>query len=451
MDKCKYFGTDGIRGLVGQFPITVDFLPKLGWSIGRFILKNNHAAKVLIGKDTRISGYLIEAAISAGIMSTGVNVYRLGVLPTPGIAYLTRTFRADIGIVISASHNPYHDNGIKFFTTDGYKLSKDQELTIEQLIESPMDHPNPLQVGKAYALNDAQGRYIEYCKSAIPHKTDLRRFKIVLDCANGSTYHIAPFVLAELGADVISLNIKPNGTNININGGTDHIEKLRKNVLEQNADLGIAFDGDGDRVKLIDHQGEMLDGDEVLYIILRGLLAVNRFRGGVVGTLMSNTGLELAVQNLGIHFIRTSIGDHHIVETLMEKNWLLGGEPSGHIVYLPVNTTGDGIVAALQVLQTMIYVNEDLNMLKKGMNKFYQKLINLPYQQALDLNSKHFLIAKKNIEAQLKGKGRVLVRYSGTEPVLRILVEGEDIALVDQLAENLAAHINTIMINVHDS
>lgn len=446
MIKHQYFGTDGIRGLVGQFPMTIDFLPKLGWSAGKFISQDHNPGKILIGKDTRISGYMIEAAIEAGITSTGVDVYRLGVLPTAGIAYLTRAFRANMGIVISASHNQYEDNGIKFFTTDGYKFSKLQELNIEELIQLPIHGSISRKIGKVYALKDAQGRYIEYCKSTIPHKINFKKFKIVLDCANGATYHVAPLVLSELGAEVISLNTNPDGTNINKNCGACYPEELKKNVLEKKADLGIALDGDGDRVTLIDHLGEILDGDEVLYVILKGLLAANRMRGGIVGTLMSNMGLEVAIKNLGIHFIRAPVGDQHVIETLLDKNWLLGGESSGHIVYLPVSTTGDGIISALQVMQTMSSSGEDLNTLKKGMKKFPQKLINLRYKHSpVLLESKSITQAIQSAEEQLKENGRVLVRYSGTEPLLRILVEGEDPLLVDRLAAELAEVITPLL------
>lgn len=442
MKKQKYFGTDGIRGRVGVPPITVDFVLKLGWAIGKLIASEEHNGKVLIGKDTRISGYMIESALQAGLSAAGIDVHRLGVIPTSALAYLTRTLRAHMGIVISASHNIYSDNGIKFFSAEGYKLTNSTELAIEEILEDPIVMSPTTRLGKAFAMNDAQGRYIEFCKSSIPHHTNLKGLKIVLDCANGATYHIAPFVLSELGAEVINLNIKPNGVNINEHCGACHPEEMKQRVLLENADLGISLDGDGDRIIMADHHGEILDGDEILFIIFKGLIDARRFRGGVVGTEMSNMGLEVAVKDLGVNFIRTAVGDQHVIEALLQKKWILGGETSGHIVNFDVTTTGDGIISALQVLQTMYVSEKSLHKLKKEMKKFPQKLINLPYKdKKIALDDVRIKKAVKSIEDKLQEKGRVILRYSGTEPVLRIMVEGEDAASVEKWSDEFAEQL----------
>jgi phosphoglucosamine mutase len=446
MEKAdNFFGTDGIRGKVGEYPITVDFVLKLGWAVG-MMLSSHHGGKVLIGKDTRISGYMIESALQAGLSSAGSHIYLVGPMPTPAIAYLTRAFRAEIGIVISASHNPYDDNGIKFFSSDGYKISAEMEQTIAYWVEQPIKTSDSSKLGKAWRIDDAQGRYIEFCKGSVPHHTNLEGLKIVIDCANGSTYHIAPHVFSELGANVILMHASPNGFNINKKCGSIHPDVIRARVLEEKADLGIAFDGDGDRTVMVDHRGEILDGDELLYIIAKSLLASKRLIGGVIGTTMSNMGLELALNELGIHFSRASVGDQHILAGLRQKNWFLGGETSGHIIYLDVSTCADGIVTALQVLQAVFNAKKNLHELKQGMHKFPQCIINIPHNgKRIDLNQAAIVQALAQTEATLGKRGRVLVRYSGTEPVIRVMVEGEDKALVNQLATHLVTTINQAM------
>lgn len=439
MTPPKHFGTDGIRGLVGEPPISVDFILKVGFAVGKLIASNKQQGKVIIGKDTRISGYMIVSALEAGLSAAGVDIHLLGVIPTPAIAYLTRALRADMGITISASHNPYYDNGIKFFNDEGLKLSNEQELTIETLVDQPIVMSTKKRLGKAYLVKDAQGRYIEFCKGSVPHHTNLESLKIIVDCANGATYAIAPCVFRELGADVIEIHNKPNGTNINDNSGACHPKTLRDHVLQEKADLGIAFDGDGDRVIMVDEKGEIVDGDEILYAIILGLLEAKSFSGGVVGTVMSNQGLEVAVKNLGINFMRTKVGDQHIVEQLVKRNWILGGEASGHIIYRTINTSGDGIVSALQVLQAMFLTGKTLHELKQGMKKFPQQIINLSYSDGkVSLETPAIIKLIKDCEEKLQPHGRVLLRYSGTEPVLRIMTEGEDEALVKETAQMLS-------------
>lgn len=442
--KPKYFGTDGIRGRVGIPPIDVESILRLGWALGKFIAKDTPHGKVLIGKDTRVSGYMIESALQAGLSTAGIDVHRLGVIPTSAIAYLTRTFRAQVGIVISASHNLYHDNGVKFFNSEGYKLSMEEELLIEKYFENPIDMPPDIRLGRAYIIGDAQGRYIEFCKSCIQHKTNLKGLKIVLDCANGATYHIAPHVLTELGADVLNIHDKPNGFNINKKAGACSPEVLQHNVISHKANLGIALDGDGDRLIMIDHLGNILDGDDIIYIILRGLLQAKLFSGGVVGTVLSNMGLEQAVKNLGIHFLRTDVGDQKIIQSLLQKNWQLGGEPSGHIIYLAVSTTGDGIIAALQVLQTMHDTGDSLYALKQGLHKFPQKMVNIECpSKKIPLTNPEIQKMISTAEEKIKNNGRVLVRYSGTESLLRVMVEGEDEKKIDEITEELAQDLTT--------
>jgi len=435
----KIFGTDGIRGHVGEWPITSDFLLKLGWAVGN-VLARKPNAKILIGKDTRISGYMIESALEAGLSSAGVNIYLLGPLPTSAIAYLTRTFRAQLGIVISASHNPYNDNGIKFFSIDGYKISDSFEKEIEEALHFPLTTGNSKQLGKAWRVDDAQGRYIEFCKSSIPHNTNLNGLKIVIDCANGATYHIAPHVFRELGANVISIHDTPDGFNINENCGSTHPDILQAHVLLEKADLGIAFDGDGDRVVMVDHKGEILDGDEILYIIVKGLQSSKRLlSGGVVGTVMSNLGLEIGIKKLDLDFLRVPVGDHFVLEELINKKWIIGGEPSGHIIYLPVTTSADGIITSLQVLYAMQNQATTLHDLKSELKKFPQKNIAVPH------NGNKTILENKNVrrvindsEKKLNQHGRILVRYSGTEPIIRIMVEGENEKSVDSLGEEIA-------------
>lgn len=436
------FGTDGIRGHVGEYPMTVDFLLKVGWAIGA-ALAHEPNKKVLIGKDTRISGYMIESALEAGLAAAGAEIFLLGPMPTSGIAYLTRTQRAQIGVVISASHNPYEDNGVKFFSADGYKTSEHFKKIIEHLLKSPMSTCDANHLGKAKRMHDAAGRYIEYCKSAVPHQTSLENFKIVLDCSNGATYHIAPHVFTELGARVITTHAEPDGYNINLNCGSNHPEVLRQRVLEEKADIGIAFDGDGDRVIMVDHRGDILNGDELLYIISKGLIAAKRFTGGVVGTLMSNMGLEIALNNLGIYFIRVPVGDHNIISTLLEKNWYLGGESSGHIIYLPVSTTADGIITALQVLQAMHNCQQNLEDIRKGFIKFPQRIVNIKEPgKRISLESNIISKAVKETEALLGNRGRVVLRHSGTEHVVRVMVEAETEQLLNDALNPLVEVIS---------
>lgn len=448
MDVAKmktYFGTDGIRGCVGQQPITAEFMLKLGWAAGK-VFSSKKTTKVVIGKDTRISGYMIESALQAGLSAAGVNVFLLGPMPTSAVAYLTRALRADAGIVISASHNAFDDNGIKFFSAEGFKFPTDIEQLITQQMELPLHTASSTQLGKAFRINDAAGRYIEFCKSTVPHRTSLTGLKIVVDCANGATYHIAPHVFSELGASVISTHVHPTGTNINEHCGSNHPDVLRHQVLAHKADLGIAFDGDGDRVIMVDHAGEILDGDELLYIIAKELVNSRHFAGGVVGTLMSNTGLEIAFQALGIPFLRVAVGDQHVIHALLENKWLLGGEPSGHIVYLHVNTTADGVIAALQVLSAMRSSGKSLHDLKQGIHKFSQRKINIPHQGvAVNLQRREIKDAIKQAEFKLGKQGRILVRCSGTEPVVRIMVESEDANIADEIIEEMSGVIKKII------
>jgi len=435
----KYFGTDGIRGLVGEAPITPDFMLKLGWAAGRVLMDRFDGSNmILIGKDTRISGYMFESAIQAGLINAGVDVGLLGPMPTPGVAYLTRTFQAQAGIVISASHNPYVDNGIKFFGGNGTKLADELELLIEEQLEQPMVTAEKL--GKAKRIQDASGRYIEFCKGTMPWGFNLKGLHIVLDCANGATYNIAPNVFEELGALVTSIFVEPNGTNINRGCGSTKPEVLQEKVVELGADLGIAFDGDGDRVVFVDRKGELVDGDELLYIIAAYQHQYTGGCDGVVGTLMSNFGFELGLQKLGIPFSRAKVGDRYVLEQMRERGWRLGGENSGHIVCSNVTTTGDGIISALQVLLAISAVGEPLHRLKKGMTKLPQVMINVHMRKREDLSQNSLVQnAVKQTEEKLAGRGRVLLRPSGTEPVVRVMVEGEDRQQVKELAQELAA------------
>jgi phosphoglucosamine mutase len=433
----KYFGTDGIRGRVGEYPITPDFVLRLGWAVGKvFSRRGNGQNLVLIGKDTRISGYMFEAALEAGLINAGVDVGLLGPMPTPAIAYLSQAFRAQAGIVISASHNPYYDNGIKLFTGKGEKLSDDIELEIEAELDKEMISAERL--GKARRINDAQGRYIEYCKSTLPRGIKLNNYHIVLDCSHGATYQVAPNVFQELGAKVDVIHAAPDGLNINENCGSTHPELLINKVLAVGADLGIAFDGDGDRVLFVDSEGQLVDGDELLFLIAS---ARHKLRGctGAVGTKMSNYGLELAFKQLGIPFERAGVGDRYVLEMMRNKGWMLGGESSGHIICGDVATTGDGVVSALQVVNALSILSEPLAQAKKGMIKMPQKMINvrLPHKVSI-ANNAIINAAVAQAETKLAGKGRVLLRASGTEPLIRVMVEGEDIDLVLSLAKQLA-------------
>ena len=438
--KRRYFGTDGVRGRVGEPPITADFILKLGRAVG-IVLAANEKRGVVIGKDTRISGYMFESALEAGLAAAGANVLLLGPMPTPAVAYLTRTLYACAGIVISASHNPYEDNGFKFFSADGEKLPDEVEEAIEAELDKPFVTVDSSRMGKAARVDDAAGRYIEFCKGTVPFGTLLSGLRIVLDCANGSTYRVAPAVLRELGAKVHAIGNEPDGMNINAGCGSTRPEAMQSEVVRLGADLGIALDGDGDRVVMADATGELVDGDELLYIIARARKAAGRLAGGVVGTVMTNFGLELALAEQGIPFLRTAVGDRHIHRALIENGWTLGGETSGHLLSLDRTSTGDGIVSALQVLEVMVRSGKSLRELRQGMQKFPQTMINVPVsadaQRRLS-NSAKISEAVRQVESELDGRGRVILRPSGTEPLIRVTLEGADPELVELLARRLA-------------
>ena len=437
MDR-KYFGTDGIRGRVGDGVMTPEFVLKLGWAVGRVLCSENNNL-VLIGKDTRISGYMFESVLEAGLSAAGVNARLLGPMPTPAVAYLTRTLRAAAGIVISASHNPYYDNGVKFFSSEGKKLPDSVELEIENQFDQPLEVVASDKLGKVERINDAAGRYIEFCKSTIPTRIKLNGLKLVLDCAHGATYHIAPNVFSELGAEVVSLSSKPNGLNINDQCGATDPKALRMAVIEHHADLGIAIDGDGDRLIMVDDTGAIVDGDELLYIIAQARKSEDLLHGGVVGTLMSNLGLEHALRAQDIEFSRAAVGDRYVMEMLKKRSWIIGGESSGHIICLDRTTTGDAIVSALQVLQVLVNQQISLRDAKSGMSKYPQILINVPIQAKIDLdNTPQIQQAVKDAESDLADSGRVLLRPSGTEPLVRVMVEGVDAPKVQQLAQQIA-------------
>ena len=440
----KYFGTDGIRGKVGENLITPDFVLKLGWAAGK-VLANAGTNKVLIGKDTRISGYMLESALEAGLSAAGLDIGLLGPMPTPAVAYLTKTFRAEAGIVISASHNPFYDNGIKFFSANGTKLDDDIELAIEAEMDKPLTCVESAKIGRASRVNDAAGRYIEFCKSHFPSHLSLHGLKIVVDCAHGATYHIAPNVLRELGANVIEIGTSPDGLNINEGCGATSLKLLQDTVIAEHADLGFALDGDGDRIMLVDETGVVIDGDEILYIIARDALKNGRLKGGVVGTQMSNIGLEIALANLGIPFVRSKVGDRYVMEMLQKNDWLIGGENSGHIISFDHTTTGDGTVAGLLVLAAMQTTGMSLKELRSGMNKFPQVLINVRFKPGTDpLADDAVQQAVKDVEAELEQKGRVLLRKSGTEPLIRVMVEGEEETVVTELAKKIAEKVEAV-------
>lgn len=444
MNQRKYFGTDGIRGKVGSSNINPEFVLKLGWAVGR-VLVNGNRKKVLIGKDTRVSGYMLESALASGLSAAGVDVRLLGPMPTPAIAYLTQTLRANAGIVISASHNLFEDNGIKFFSADGCKLPDSMELQIEAELEKQLETVPSDMLGKAKRIDDAPGRYIEFCKSTIPSLTRLSGLKIVVDCAHGATYHIAPSVFSELGADVVAMGNKPDGFNINKNCGSTVPEALRQHVLKIGADVGIGLDGDGDRVIMVDASGNLVDGDQIIYIIAKDRQQRGMLKGGVVGTLMSNYGLEKAIDALGIPFLRTNVGDRYVLEALKQHDWKIGGESSGHVVCLDKTTTGDGIIAALQVLAIMVKQDKTLSQLCEGMSLLPQTLINLKTENAVSLSKNPEVInAVARLSAKLQGDGRVLLRPSGTEPTLRVMVEGLNSDSVQMDAQQLADEIKNI-------
>lgn len=434
----KYFGTDGIRGRVGTWPITSEFILKLGWAVGKVLARKGYG-KVLIGKDTRISGYMFESALEAGLSAAGVDIHLLGPMPTPAIAYLTRTLRAQAGVVISASHNPYYDNGIKFFSAQGTKLPDEIEIAIEEQLEKTMTTVDSAELGKAVRIDDAPGRYIEFCKSTVSSEINFNGLKLVVDCANGASYHIAPNVFRELGADVIEISVEPNGLNINLNCGATHPEVLQRKVLEERADVGIALDGDGDRIIMVDHLGNVLDGDELLYIIAKHRQEMGVMKGGVVGTVMSNFGLEHAMREMNIEFTRVPVGDRYISNELQQRKWHLGGEPSGHIICSDSITTGDGIITGLQVLSAMRHKNLSLFELKSGLHKYPQVLVNVKVTEICDpIQKPRIQSSIKDVEGELGLSGRVLLRRSGTEPLIRVMVEGEDKHRVSALANQLA-------------
>jgi len=431
----KYFGTDGIRGRVGDFPITPEFVMKLGFAAGK-VFASQGKRRILIGKDTRISGYMFESALEAGLSAAGVDIGLLGPMPTPGIAYLTRTFHADAGIVISASHNPYFDNGIKFFSAEGTKLDDETESAIEELLDQPMDIVASDRLGKAKRIEDAAGRYVEFCKSTV-FGLSLKGMRIVLDCAHGATYQIAPLVFTELGAEVFVMGNEPDGLNINEQVGSTSPKALQAKVVELEADLGVAFDGDGDRVVMVDKNGDLVDGDEIIYMIARHQHATDQLQGGVVGTLMSNMGMELALKDLEIPFVRANVGDRYVMQQLLEHNWALGGENSGHILCLDVTTTGDGIVAALQVLKALSENGQKLHEYKSGMTLLPQIMKNVKVADKSVVSNKQVQQAVAQAEAEFAGRGRVLLRPSGTEPVVRVMAEGEDTQLVNEIVDRL--------------
>nr|WP_314691453.1 phosphoglucosamine mutase [uncultured Haemophilus sp.] len=438
MANRKYFGTDGVRGKVGTYPITPDFALKLGWAAGK-VLASQGSRTVLIGKDTRISGYMLESALEAGLAAAGLTAAFTGPMPTPAVAYLTRTFRLEAGIVISASHNPYYDNGIKFFSAEGTKLPDHIEEAIEAMLDQPMDCVESAELGKARRINDAAGRYIEFCKSTFPAHLGLDGYKIVVDCANGATYHIAPNVLRELGAEVIEIGAAPNGININEKCGATDVKALQEKVLETKADVGLAYDGDGDRIMMVDHLGNKVDGDQILFIIAREALRSGQLKGGVVGTLMSNMSLEIALKMLGVPFVRANVGDRYVLEKMVEHGWTLGGENSGHIIIADKNTTGDGIIASLAVLSAMVQHRLSLNELASAVKLFPQVLINVRFAGGANpLESEAVKAVAADVEKRLEGKGRILLRKSGTEPLIRIMVECEDGVLAKQCAEEIA-------------
>ena len=441
----KYFGTDGIRGRVGEAPITPDFVMRLGYAAGRVLTSiDSHLGQgahpsVLIGKDTRISGYMLESALQAGLSAAGVDILLTGPMPTPGVAYLTRALRAQAGIVISASHNPFEDNGIKFFSAEGTKLADDIEHAIEAELDRPMQVMSSSKLGKARRINDAAGRYIEFCKSTFPHALDLRGLKIVLDCAHGATYHVAPPVFHELGGEIIVIGNQPDGLNINYECGSTHPQALCNAVVEHKADLGIAFDGDGDRVMMVDSNGQLLDGDQLLYIIAMHRQQRGKLAGGVVGTLMTNLALEHALAKADVPFVRAKVGDRYVLELLNENNWQVGGENSGHILCLDKHSSGDGIIAALQVLHAVRAGNQTLDELGAGLSLYPQVLVNVKVKQRINLDGNAAIQdAVKAAEKELNGSGRVLLRPSGTEPKIRVMVEGRSREQVQILAERIA-------------
>ena len=445
----QYFGTDGIRGRVGEVPITPDFVLRLGFAAGKVLAsqvnRNEQRPAVLIGKDTRLSGYMLEAALEAGFSAAGVDVYLVGPMPTPAIAYLTRALRLAAGVVISASHNPFEDNGIKFFGAGGWKLPDDIEMQIEAALEAPLVLAQPSQLGKAKRLEDARGRYIEFCKSSFPFELDLKGWKLVVDCAHGATYHVARDVFHELGAEVIVIGNQPNGVNINAGCGATDTALLQKTVVEQGADMGIALDGDGDRLIIVGSGGERFDGDQLLYLIAMQRQQQGTLKGGVVGTVMTNLAVEHALVANGIDFVRAKVGDRYVLESLQAQGWLLGGESSGHILVLDKHTTGDGIISALQVLSALCTSGQSVKASLEGLALYPQKMINVPIRKGFDFKASSAIRdAVAEAELALHGVGRVLLRPSGTEPLIRVMVEARDVELVQLWVEKLAALVREV-------
>ena len=440
-----FFGTDGIRGAVGVEPITPSTIVHLGWALGTVIKKHYGKGSVLVGKDTRVSGYLLESSMEAGLSSAGMDVTMLGPLPTPAIAYLTQTARANAGVVISASHNNYADNGIKFFSPDGTKISDQIQNEIEAHMAQPIQVVSSDQLGKAYRMDDAVGRYVEFCKGTIPRRMNFKGFKIAIDCANGAAYQSAPAAFHELGADLHIINNHPDGFNINNQCGSTHIQGLQDKVLEQQCDVGIAFDGDADRVLMVDSRGDVVDGDQLLFVIANSLHKQGRLKGGVVGTLMSNLGMEKALQQRDIPFVRARVGDRYVMQELQKRDWVLGGESSGHIICLDKTTTGDGLVSALQVLVQMQFMEQPLHELAAKMEMYPQTMINVQLPAGTNASqvcaTQSILDAVADTEAKLAGTGRVLLRPSGTEPVIRVMIEGQDADLVESTCKHLAAFV----------
>lgn len=446
MGTRQFFGTDGIRGRVGESLINPEFVTKLGWAAGK-ILAGHGTNKVLVGKDTRISGYMLESAFEAGLSAAGINIGLLGPMPTPAIAYLTKTFRSEAGIVISASHNPYYDNGIKFFSSKGLKLEDDIELAIEKQMQQPMTCVASDKLGKASRVNDAAGRYIEYCKGTFPSDLSLNGLKIVVDCAHGATYHIAPNVLRELGATVFEVGTSPDGLNINKKVGATSIRACIDAVKENNADLGFALDGDGDRILMVDEKGNVVDGDQIIFIIARDALRSGKLKGGVVGTKMTNLAMELALGRLGVPFERADVGDRYVVEMLQKNNWTIGGENSGHVLNLQYATTGDGIVAGLQVISAMLRAQMSLHALANGYEKFPQKLVNVKYSQGVanPIENDQVKSAVSAAEKAMADDGRVLLRKSGTEPLIRVMVEAKEETDAQRWASHIAECVEEVV------
>lgn len=437
----KFFGTDGIRGRVGVEPMTAPSVLKLGWAAGK-VLASQGTREVLIGKDTRISGYLFESALEAGLSSAGINSILLGPLPTPAVAYLTRTFRAAAGIVISASHNPYYDNGIKFFSADGEKLPDETEAAIEAMMEMPLETVDSAELGRAVRSSDAQGRYIEFCKSTFPSGMRLDGLRVVVDAANGAGYDVAKRVFRELGAQVVAVGAEPDGLNINKDCGSTAPDNLRAHVLLERADVGVALDGDGDRLIMVDHRGEIVDGDELLFVLTKARKEAGELDGGVIGTLMSNLGLEHALKDMGVPFARAKVGDRHVLEMLKNKGWMIGGESSGHLICRDRTTTGDGLIAALQVVAYMVQSGRKLAELKSGMTRYPQVLVNVPLPGKVDIGGNDKIkVAVTEAEKALGDAGRVLLRPSGTEPVVRVMVEGRVATDVEKICNRVASAV----------